>query len=176
MPPPETPGQPQTNLGQSLVGPPFLSPGSWCTQGFVCGLQGSVSPVLCKFWGLYGGVNGNLLQESLCHTQVCCTQIPWSCGRPLLTRTAAGDSQTLKGRSGSVSVGSPGVHKVLFEPSKHLWQVWGLILKAILWTSRPKSCLRQRKPDHWLRDWVLLSLRGHQGQVPPCFLTAFVLL
>ena len=131
MPPPETPGQPQTNLGQSLVGPPFLSPGSWCTQGFVCGLQGSVSPVLCKFWGLYGGVNGNLLQESLCHTQVCCTQIPWSCGRPLLTRTAAGDSQTLKGRSGSFSVGSPGVHKVLFEPSKHLWQVWGLILNAV---------------------------------------------
>ena len=33
----------------------------------------------------------------------------------------------LKGRSGSVSVGSlgPGVHKVLFEPSEHLWQVWG---------------------------------------------------
>ena len=36
------------------------------------------------------------------------------------------------GRSGSVSVGSPGVHKVLFEPSKHLWQVWSLILNAIL--------------------------------------------
>ena len=78
------------------------------------------------------GVNGNLLQESLCDTQVCCTQTPWPCGRPLLTCTAAGDSQALKGRSGSVSVGSPGRHKVLFEPSKHLWQVWGLILKAIL--------------------------------------------
>ena len=45
---------------------------------------------------------------------------------------AAGNSQTLKSRSGSVSVGSPHVHKVLSEPSKHLWQVWGLILKAIL--------------------------------------------
>ena len=35
---------------------------------------------------------------------------------------SAGDTQTFKGRSGSVSVGSlgPGVHKVLFEPSKHL--------------------------------------------------------
>ena len=30
-------------------------------------------PVLCKFWQLYGGVNGDLLQEGLCHTQVCCT-------------------------------------------------------------------------------------------------------
>ena len=38
---------------------------------------------------------------------------------------------SLKGRSGSVSVGSPGVHKVLFEPSEHLWQVWGLTLNAI---------------------------------------------
>ena len=25
----------------------------------------------------------------------------------------------------------PGAPKVLFEPSKHLWQVWGLILNAI---------------------------------------------
>ena len=33
-------------------------------------------PVLCKFWWLYGGVNGNLLQEGLCHTQVSCTQSP----------------------------------------------------------------------------------------------------
>ena len=27
-------------------------------------------PVLCKFWQLYGRVNGDLLQEGLCHTQV----------------------------------------------------------------------------------------------------------
>ena len=33
-------------------------------------------PVLCKFWWLYGGVNGHLLQEGLCHTQVYCTQSP----------------------------------------------------------------------------------------------------
>ena len=25
-------------------------------------------PVLCKFWQLCGGVNGDLLQEDLCHT------------------------------------------------------------------------------------------------------------
>ena len=48
-PPPETPGHSQASLGQSLVGSLLLSPGSWCTQGFVCALQESVSPVLCKF-------------------------------------------------------------------------------------------------------------------------------
>ena len=44
---------------------------------------------------------------------------------------SAGDKH--KGRSGSVSAGSlgPGVHKVLFEPSKHLWQVRGLFLNGI---------------------------------------------
>ena len=37
--------------------------------------------------------------------------------------TSAGDTQTFKGRSGSVSVGSLGAHKVLFESSECLWQV-----------------------------------------------------
>ena len=64
------------NLTQSVVGILLLSPGFWCTQGFVCALQESVSPVLYKFWQLYGGVNGNLLQEGLCHTQVYYTQSP----------------------------------------------------------------------------------------------------
>ena len=54
----------------------------------------SVSPVLCKFWGIYGGVNGALLQEDLRHTQVCCTQSPCPYGRPLLTRNYTGDTQT----------------------------------------------------------------------------------
>ena len=49
MPPPETPGHSQASLAQSLVGSLLLSPGSWCTQGFVCALQESVSPVLWKF-------------------------------------------------------------------------------------------------------------------------------
>ena len=76
--------------------------------GFVCAHQESVSPVLCKFWGLYGGVNGDLLQEDLCLTEVCCIQSPCPSGRPLLTHTSSRDTQTLKGRSGSVSVGSLG--------------------------------------------------------------------
>ena len=88
---------------------------------FFCALQESVFPVLCKFWQLYGGVKGDLLQEGLCHTQVCCTQSLCPCGRPLLTHTFTGDTQTVKGMSGSISVGSPGEHKILFEPSEHLW-------------------------------------------------------
>ena len=50
----------------------------------------------------------------------------------LLTHTSTGDPQRLKGRSGSVSVESPGEHKILFEPSKDVWRVWGLILNVIL--------------------------------------------
>ena len=71
-------------------------------------------PVLCKFWQLCGRVNDNLLQEGLCHTQVCCTQSTCPCDMPLLTLPSAGDTQTIKGRSGSVSVVSPDAHKVLF--------------------------------------------------------------
>ena len=40
----------KASLGQSLVESLPLSPGFWCTQGFVCALQKSVSPVLCKFY------------------------------------------------------------------------------------------------------------------------------
>ena len=36
-------------------------------------LSVSLFPVLCKFWQLYGGVNGDVLQEDLCHTH---TQSP----------------------------------------------------------------------------------------------------
>ena len=120
MPPQETPGHSQASLGQSLVGSLLLSPGSWCAQGFVCALQESVSPVLCKFWRLYGGVNGDLPEEGLCHNQVCCTQSPCPCSRPLLTHTSAGDTQTeswlsLCGVSGSWCT------QGLFEPSEHLW-------------------------------------------------------
>ena len=87
MPLPKTPGHSRANLGQSLAGSLLLSPGSSCIQASVCALQESVSPVLCKFWWLYGGINGDLLQKVLCHTQVCCTQSPCPCGRPLVTHT-----------------------------------------------------------------------------------------
>ena len=69
--------------------------------------------------------NGDLLQKvPWTH---CYTQCPQSCSRPPPTHASAGDSWTLTGKSGSVSWGGhcsfllgPGVHKVLFLPSKSL--------------------------------------------------------
>ena len=117
----EIPGYSQATLGQSLLGSLLLSLGFWFAQCFVCALQESVSPVLCKFCnriplaskvkfpggsqslcqiprlrnllcilelslqceslfgmicsavcgltaqGFYSGVNGDLLEEGLCH-------------------------------------------------------------------------------------------------------------
>ena len=90
----ETPGNSQASLGQSLVG--VTAPFPWLlvnTGFFLCPLS-VYFPVLCMFSQLYGGVNGDLLQEGLCHTQVCCTQSPCPCGRPLLIHSSTGDAQT----------------------------------------------------------------------------------
>ena len=121
------------------MGSLLLSPGSWSTQNSVCFLQESISQS-CVSSGSW--VNGDLLQESLCHTQVCCTQSPCLCGSPLLTWTSAGDTQTqfclsLCGVSGSWG---------LFEPSEHLWQVWGLLLNAI--SPLLTSCCRAGQKGH----------------------------
>ena len=43
--PPETHGYSQACLAQSILGSLLLFPGSWCTAGFVCDLQESVSLV-----------------------------------------------------------------------------------------------------------------------------------
>ena len=118
---------PDPQVGNSVVGPrTFLT------------VEHFFGIIVLQFVGrlLYGSVVGLMATSSkrayatCCVTQVCCTQSSCLCGRPLLTHTSAGDTQTLKGRSGSVSVGSLGtdVQKILFEPSKCLWQVWGLIL------------------------------------------------
>ena len=66
----ETPGHSEAILGQSFVGSLLLSPGSCCAQVSVCALQESISPILCKSWELYDGVNGDLLQEGLCCTHL----------------------------------------------------------------------------------------------------------
>ena len=108
MPPLETPGHSQLTGKSGPVSCGVIAPFSWVLvhTRFCLWLPSSVSPVLCKFWWLYGGVNGDLLQEGLCHTQFCCTQSPCPSGRPLLTCTCAGDTQTqfclsLSGISGS---------------------------------------------------------------------------
>ena len=125
----DSPGHSQASLGQSLLGSLLLSPGSWYTHVSVCALQESVSPVLCKFWQLYGGVNGALLQEGLYHTQVYCTQSPCPCGRPLPTHISAGDTQA---QLCLTLCGVPGFWYAqgLFESSECLWWEWGLILNV----------------------------------------------
>ena len=126
MPPPETPESPVGKSASVYCG--VTAPFSWalvCTRFCLCPPKSLVSPVLCKFWQLYGGVNGNLPQEDSRHTQGCCTQSPCPCSRPLLTCTVTGDTQTqlwlsLCGVSGSCYAG-------LVEPSEHLWLVKDLI-------------------------------------------------
>ena len=127
---------PRQVLVSLLWGSLLLSSGSWCTRLSLY-LPRVYFPVLCKCWQLYGGVNGDLLQEGLCHTQVCCTQSPCCCNSPLLTRTSTGDAQTQFCLSLCGVPGSWCTQGVL-EPSEHLWREWGLILNVNL--PLPLSC------------------------------------
>ena len=84
-PPPETPRHPthrQVSCGVTL---PFSS---LVHKVLLCPPRVTV---LCKFWQLSSGVNGDLFQEELCHPH---TQSPCPCSKPLLTTTSAGDAQT----------------------------------------------------------------------------------
>ena len=70
--------------------------------------------------------NGDLLQKVPCTH--CYTQWPRLCSRPPVTHTSIRDSQTLTGKSGSVTCEGhcsfllgPGAHRILFVPSKSLF-------------------------------------------------------
>ena len=122
---PKTPRHPQAKSRTDSCG--VTVPFSWVLvhKVLLCPLR-VYFPVLCKFWHLYGGFNGDLLQEGLCHTH---TQSPCPCGSPLPTSTSTGDAQTqfclsLCGVPGSWCAQSS------FEPSEHLWREWGLILNV----------------------------------------------
>ena len=74
----------------------------------------------------YGGVNGNLRQEGLCHTQVYCTESLCSHSSLLLTRTSSGDTQiqvclSLCGVSGSWCA------QGMFESSERLQDGWVMV-------------------------------------------------
>ena len=103
-------------------------PYSWVLVHKVLLCPPRVYPVLYKFWQLYSGINDDLLQEDLCHIH---TQKPCSRGRPLLTCTSTGDTQTQFCLS---LCGVPGswCTQGLFEPSECLWQEQGLILNSNL--------------------------------------------
>ena len=95
MPPLETPGHPQANLGQSLVGSLLLSPGSWCTRFCLCPPR-VYFLALCKFWQLYGGVNGDLCSGLMPYPHLWHPE-PCPCGSLLLTHSSTEDTQTQRG-------------------------------------------------------------------------------
>ena len=76
-------------------------------------------------------LGGSMVGLTCCACQVCCSQRPCPHGKPLLTYASAGDTQTLKGKPGSVSVGPPGVQKFLFGPSENHWCMRDLTLNPI---------------------------------------------
>ena len=119
--PPSTPasfGDSWTLTGKSeSVSCGVTAPFSWVlmhTSFCLCPLSVGFS-VQREFWWLYGEVNGGLLQEGLCHTQVCCTQIPCPFRSPLLILTSTGDAQH-SCISALVGYLGPGVHKVCLSP------------------------------------------------------------
>ena len=114
-------------------------------QGSVYALQESVSPVLCKFWWLYGGVNGDFLQRAYAINQVCWTQSSCPSCRPLLTHISSGDTQTVLAQCRRVS--GSWCTQGSFEPSEHRWWVRGLILNAI--SPLLPSCLASPFPQTW---------------------------
>ena len=62
--------------------------------------------IVLQFVGCLLG--GSLVGFTCCTSQICCSQSPCPHSRLLLTHASAGDTQKLKGRSGSVSRGVPG--------------------------------------------------------------------
>ena len=117
---------PDPQVGKYIVGPKIILTAReflWYNCSKVCGSFAQQ---------LYDRANGELLQEYLCHI-LHASGLLQPEPLALLARASTEDTETLKGMSGSLSVESldPGAHKALFEPSKHLWWVWGLILNAI---------------------------------------------
>ena len=111
--PPETPGHSRASLDQPLVGLLLLSPGSWCTQGFICASK-RVSPVLYKFWRLYGGwwwppPRGFMLYPALLHPE------------PLPLQQSTAHLHLLWRRSNTVL-------------SQSLWGLWVLVCTRYVWT------------------------------------------
>ena len=87
-------------------------------------------------------------------SQVCYSQSPCSHTRPLLTHASAGDTQTLKVKSGSVSVGI----WVLVYTQGFVWVLWALLVgmgfyfKCVFYWRRqwqPTPVLLPRKSPGW---------------------------
>ena len=119
---PETPGHSQASVAQSLLGSLILSPGSWCTQAFVCAPK-TLFPQSCvssgsSMMGLVASSTGAMPHPGLLHPEplpLQSTADPYLCRRHSNTVL----SQSLCGFWVLVHTGT-------FEPSEHLRQVWSL--------------------------------------------------
>ena len=125
-------------LGLVLMGRAMLSKS---LLQFYVDVWGCVPSLSFHLRPKYGGVNednGDLLQKVLC--MHCHTQCPWPWSRTLLTHTTAEDSWTFIASMGLSVLGhcsfllGPGVHKILFVPSKSLF---------------PQSCVSFIIKSHW---------------------------
>ena len=111
---PETAGYSHACVGQSLVGSLLLSPGSWCTQGFVCALQESVPQSCVSSGGSAVGLVVTSSKRAYGRLRSGAPRAPVPVAapcRPVLLQ------ETLKHRSASDSKWSlgPAAHKVCFS-------------------------------------------------------------
>ena len=135
MPPPETPGHSFTSVGQSLLGSLLLfsCPGVYKFFFFfhlcVCVCPPRVCfPVLCKFGSSMVGlmVTSSKSVYAIPRSTASRAPVPAAghCWPVPPQETLKHSSLSLCGVSGSWCT------QGLFEPSEHLWQVWGLSLNV----------------------------------------------
>ena len=111
------------------MGSLLLPPGSWCIQGSVCALHKSVSPVLCKFCWLYGGLMATSSKRAYAIPRSTAPGAP-PLQQPTADLTSSEDTQTQCCLSLCAVSGSR-CAQGMCEPSEHLWWVWSLILNVI---------------------------------------------
>ena len=126
---PQTPEHSQVSWCQSLVGSLLLSSGSCCTQGFLCALQESVSPVLCSG----GSMVGLMATSSKRAYAILRSTAPRAPAHAALHYWPIPLQETLKHHSGSVSVG-----------------FWVLVCMRIVWVLRASLALCWLHQNLWL--------------------------
>ena len=175
---------PDPQVGKSVVGPrtsltvqEFL----WYNCSAVCGLSAR---------RLYGGVNGDLLQEGLCH-RLCdpgsCTQSPCPCGRPILTHTSTGDTQTQFWQFEKSGEYQKNIYFCFIDYTKafncvdhkHLWKILQEmgIPEHLTWFLRSQYTGQEAtvRTRHETMDWFRIGKGVHQGYIlSPCLFNYYM--
>ena len=115
-PSPATLGHSWASLGQSLGGSLHLSPGSWCTQGIVCAIQGSVSHSCVSSGGSVVGLMATSSKRAYAIPRSIAPRAP----APAASQCwPVPPQETLKYSSVSVSVGS-----LVLVHTRFVWALW----------------------------------------------------